>query len=419
MRKHFGLLAMAAVALSVAVQPGLCKTTKITFAGNMYGMAEQRAWFNKVVNDFNKTSTDVKVELVQGIDGQKLAIMSAAGKTPDVVQFDRFQVAYWARAGLFTPLESYLPKSINIKRDFIPATVQEATWKGKLYALPMTTDIRGLFWNKRLLKEAGLDGNRGPRTWAEFNDFAKKLTIKSGDGKIKQAGFVPWDGNWYEYAWTWTFGGDYYNNSTGKPTLNHPKNIEAFKWMGDFVKSIYGTTTMPSKDFIKEGQAMTVQYHGVITNWRKANKTVDQWVWGGEMPHPEGGKNGTWAGGMCYVIPAASKHKAAASKFLAYLAKNEVMDSFYKETKELPPTTKGLADLKSGMELLEQILIAQLPEANHRRPFSDILRNFLSEAQTAVINQRKSPEAALNDAQTNALRQYPSLWKEKVVYSVK
>lgn len=410
------------VTFLISCLPWACsaKPVTITFAGNHYNIPAQNAWFDKIVDKFNRTNGNIKVKLVQGVDAEKLTVLSVAGKAPDIVQFDRYKIAYSARAGLFAPLDSYLPRSINLKRDFIPAAIQESMWKGKIYALPMTSDIRGLFWNKRLFKEAGLDESKGPDSWSELNAYAKKLTIKGANGKLKQAGFIPWTGNWYPYGWIWSFGGDYYNMNTNKPTLDSPKVLEYLRWVSDFAKvTVTPVQAASVKLFQAEGQAMTVEHYGAIVGFRKANKKTDSWIWGGECPHPQGGKNGTWAGGMCYAIPAGSKHKAEAGIFMAYLASNEVMNSFYDLTREWPPTYKALESLNKQMEPLENIFMKQLPIANHRRPFSDVLGEYLFEAESLVVNGKKSPEAAAKEAQTNALRQHPTLWREKVVYKVK
>lgn len=406
----------------VLLVSGLCmaKTVTITFAGNYYNIPAQSSWFKQVVDKFNHSNSEIQVKLIQGIDVEKLTALSVAGKAPDVVQFDRYKIAYSARAGLFAPLESYLPRSVDLKKDFIPAAIQEATWKGRIYALPMTSDIRGLFWNKRLLQEAGLNASLGPTNWSELNAFAKKLTVRDSNNKVKQAGFVPWSGNWYPYGWIWTFGGDYYDMNSNKPTLDNVKVVEYLKWLEDFSKVIITPQQASSvKLFEGEGQAMQVAHYGAIMTFRNANKKVDSWINGGECPHPSNGKNGTWAGGMCYAIPAGSKNKGPAGKFLAYLATTEVMNSFYDLTREWPPTYQALDNLNKQMEPLENTFMKQLKVANHRRPFTDVLGDYLFQAENLVITGKKSPEAAAKEAQTNALRQHPSLWTEKVVYKVK
>jgi multiple sugar transport system substrate-binding protein len=55
-----------------------------------------------------------------------------------------------------------------------PATVaSECTYQGKQYCYPIGTNSIGLFYNKAMLKAAGL---QPPTTWAELQADAKKLT---------------------------------------------------------------------------------------------------------------------------------------------------------------------------------------------------------------------------------------------------
>jgi len=72
------------------------------------------------------------------------------------------------------PVEDYLVQAgVDIealKSKFFDFTVEEASYNGKLYALPFDTDARVLYYNKKLFKEAGLDPNKPPRTISELDD---------------------------------------------------------------------------------------------------------------------------------------------------------------------------------------------------------------------------------------------------------
>src|SRR6476659_5801293 len=42
---------------------------------------------------------------------------------------------------------------------------------GKTWGIPFQRSTIVLYWNKELFKEAGLDANKGPQSWAELKDY--------------------------------------------------------------------------------------------------------------------------------------------------------------------------------------------------------------------------------------------------------
>mgnify|MGYP003694417483 CR=1 FL=1 len=91
---------------------------------------------------------------------------------------------------------------------------------GKYYALPTAVRSLALFWNKTLFKEAGLDPERPPATLDELVDYAKKLTKRSPNGDLLQAGLTidmgGQDHHWLREVLIRQFGGAPYsaNNKT-------------------------------------------------------------------------------------------------------------------------------------------------------------------------------------------------------------
>ncbi len=61
-------------------------------------------------------------------------------------------------------------------KSFFPAFMLNSQTGGKTWGIPFQRSTIVLYWNKEAFKEAGLDPNRPPATWAEQVDYAKKLT---------------------------------------------------------------------------------------------------------------------------------------------------------------------------------------------------------------------------------------------------
>ena len=61
---------------------------------------------------------------------------------------------------------------------FYKAFLQNGQIGGKTWGVPFQRSTVVLYWNKELFKEAGLDPNKAPQTWAKMTSMAQKLTKK-------------------------------------------------------------------------------------------------------------------------------------------------------------------------------------------------------------------------------------------------
>ena len=80
-------------------------------------------------------------------------------------------------------------------KSFFPAFMLNSQTGGKTWGIPFQRSTIVLYWNKEPFKEAGLDPNKPPATWAEQLDYAKKLTKRDASGNVTQWGLeVPSSG---------------------------------------------------------------------------------------------------------------------------------------------------------------------------------------------------------------------------------
>jgi multiple sugar transport system substrate-binding protein len=95
----------------------------------------------------------------------------------------------YAADGSLDPMNPYLTgTSAGLEKWEYPIALQAGVYKGKLYAIPMSMNSYALFYNKQLLKAAGIMSP--PKTLAQlFTDQAKEWVTKSG--RLQQIGFYP------------------------------------------------------------------------------------------------------------------------------------------------------------------------------------------------------------------------------------
>ncbi|HEX7010803.1 MAG TPA: extracellular solute-binding protein, partial [Phycisphaeraceae bacterium] len=100
---------------------------------------------------------------------------------------------------------------------FYRACWEEASWgegvARRVYAIPLSTDVRVLYYNEDLLEKAGLVDASGrarpPANWQELKTYAERLTERDATGRIARLGFAPNYGNSWLYLYGWLNGGQF------------------------------------------------------------------------------------------------------------------------------------------------------------------------------------------------------------------
>jgi multiple sugar transport system substrate-binding protein len=131
----------------------------------------------KINKDYaKKHRLDAKIAPVQGFGIDRFVAEAKKKKsTWDVyVGMTPFvEMAALIQSGAIEPWDKYIPKSVLT--DLIPSIRQEATYQGHIWSFPFLLDIIIQAWNGELVKKAGLDPNKTPKTWDEFIANAKKV----------------------------------------------------------------------------------------------------------------------------------------------------------------------------------------------------------------------------------------------------
>ncbi|MFD2880265.1 extracellular solute-binding protein [Paenibacillus rhizoplanae] len=160
------------------------KKTELTFWGDWGGEGQKQ--FETMVDAFNKSQDKIHVKYVLQQDMiTKFLTAATNGGAPDVLFWDRWRTSLYAPKNVLHPVDEYLTRDGISKDDFYSESLTELSHDNKLYGLPLTVDARALFYNKKLLDEAGL---QPPATWDELEQAAAKLTKWNGD-KLEVAGF--------------------------------------------------------------------------------------------------------------------------------------------------------------------------------------------------------------------------------------
>ena len=171
----------------------------------------------KSVNSFNEHYNGkyfADVEFIPRNDSgggysDKVNASVLSGNLPDVLTVDGPNVAAYAANGIIQPLAELTEEEKGIYLDSI---IEQGTFNDKLYALGAMESSVGLYYNKAILREAGIEvpeaGN--PWTFSEFLDILERLKpiMEEKNGYALDMTFPVGEATIYYYApFIWANGG--------------------------------------------------------------------------------------------------------------------------------------------------------------------------------------------------------------------
>jgi len=255
----------------------------------------------------------------------------------DTMSVDVIWTAEFAAKGFLTPLEGSLKIDTS---PLLKATVVSATYGGKLYAAPQTSDGGLLYYRKDLVKTP-------PKTWDEMMSdcsIARKNHIDCYAGQ-----FAKYEGltvNAAEAINSW--GGTIVGKDGKTPTVDSPQAAEG---LGKLVAA-YKDGNIPKQAITYQEEQGRISFEAgkllFLRNWpyvyglastegsSKVKKTF------GMAPLP--GKDGPGAsslGGHNLAISAYSTHKATAVDWIKFL-ESEDRQKFFITTGSLAPVIVSL-----------------------------------------------------------------------------
>jgi sn-glycerol 3-phosphate transport system substrate-binding protein len=177
----------------------------------------------ELIDRFNTQQSAVKATAVYtgSYDDTSLKTRAAinAGKPPGAVIMSANFVREYVINGDVDPFDPIIEKDGKTASDFFdlfwPALKPNAMIDGKVYGIPYQNSTPLMYYAVDAFKDAGLDPDKPPATWAEWIEAAKKLTKGGGDRwGINFPCTYDYCG-WLTSAFVMQNGGQYYNHDYG------------------------------------------------------------------------------------------------------------------------------------------------------------------------------------------------------------
>lgn len=344
---------------------------------------------NAAIAEFEKANPDIKVKRTTFAfaDLSKSILQgSVGGQVPDVAVVDVVDNQNFASLGMLKDLSN---DGIN-KSDFFEGPWSSVVYEGKTYGIPLNSNNLALYYNKQMLKDAGVEV---PTDWASLKEVAKKTT--KGDVKGIAISAVKSESATFQVLpFVWQTGGDLKDYATsGATALAYLRGLIDDGSMSEAVTNY--TQEDARTQFITGKSAMMIN-----GPWELATLTKDaQFDWD-VAPLPKDKRAATSMGGENVVVMNGAKQSDAAVKLAKYLTSAEGAKIYCDGSGQLSsrPDLKG--KLKLSEDAKNKVFESQLADAHARAygkdypKISEAIQLSMQEALTGA----STPEAAAKKA---------------------
>ncbi|MCM3728661.1 sugar ABC transporter substrate-binding protein [Neobacillus cucumis] len=379
--KKFLALSMAVVLLLGILSA--CGSKESSSSGSDGGVVKLTLWhpkgdtsdaYTKIIKEFNqKYKGKIEAEMTFIPRGNKYAYedkVSAAATSntlPDLVAMDGPNVANYADSGIIQPIDGL----VENQDDFVKSIITQGTYNGKLYTVGATESTVALFYNKKMLADAGIQPPtklEDAWTWDQFYEAAKKLTDKK-----KGIYGVNWTldyGEWIIYfsgPTVWSNGGNFIakDGSKAEGYVNGPKAVEALKYLQKFTKE--GLVNLqPKPTEFEEGKAAMMLMGS--WEWRKLQDYPNT-EWGiTYYPKSNSGEQVSPSGDWNWGISKDTKHKKEAATLLNFILNKDNVIKLAKADNKPAARMSSFEAMTEWNEAPLNILKDQVLKTAHPRP---------------------------------------------------
>ena len=200
---------------------------------------ERTETLKSIVAKFEAENPGTKVEIISlpwGEAFQKFATMVSAGEVPDVMEMPDTWLSLYANNGMLESLEPYLAKWEHTPGLTARALELGRDIKDTAYMLPYGFYLRAMFYNKKLLAEAGVA--EPPKTLDEFAEASKKVSALPGKYGYCLRGGPGGLNGWVMFGASMA-GDNKFFNEDGTSTFNSEGWVKGLTFLIDLYKNGY------------------------------------------------------------------------------------------------------------------------------------------------------------------------------------
>jgi multiple sugar transport system substrate-binding protein len=323
----------------------------------------------------------------------KFGTAVAGGEAPDVVAIDLIYLPAFASANQMTDITDSAHK-LPFFSTLSPSHVRLATYNGRLYGVPFSAEGSVLLYNKGLFRQAGLNPNAPPTTWAQIEADAKKITdLGHGIHGFYFAGSCAGCNAFTYLPLIWASGGDVLSADGKTATITSSAPVRqalAFYrrlWVENLIpagaKVDSGTNFLTAFTTGKVGMAGSGAFSiGILKNqYPKIDFGLTY------LPGMTGGWS-SFAGGDTIGIPKGSAHVQEAWNFITWCLSPDVQVNIFAKNGSIPVRTDLAVNKYSKLD--PRFVVTANAMAHGRTPYSVHYNELFNDANgpwLAMIQQ--------------------------------
>jgi multiple sugar transport system substrate-binding protein len=332
---------------------GNSKKITIRFWNGFTGPDGARAL--SLVRAFNAANPNIEVRMQRiewGTYYNKLFVAGIAGRAPEVFVLHTQSLRRFAGAGFVRPIDDLVARDFPVT-DLNTNIWQAASLDGKHCGLPIDVHMLGLYYNRKLLREAGIA--KPPTNREEFVAALKAITKGEGDNRVW--GFALSNPSSTIFSLMRQFGGELFTPDESRCLLNTPANAAALQFWIDLIrtdKTIPAPETLDSWVAFRQGRVgMTANGIFMLPDLQK-QKDLD--FAGAPMPRI-GEKPATWASSHTFCLKSGmdDERTDAAWRFCRFYSDNSLEWAAAGQV----PARRSLRESKAFHEMPVQSAFAQ------------------------------------------------------------
>ena len=416
------LKALAASTIAAALPAHAQEPVELTFYYPVAVGGPVTKTIDQMAADFEKENPGIKVKPVYSGTYQESIVKALtafkSGQPPHIAVLLSTDMFTLIDEDAIVPIDGLATSADDRKwlGGFFDSFMMNSRTGGKTWGVPFQRSTIVLYWNKELFREAGLDPDRGPASWDQMVEYAKKLTKTDASGNVTQWGVkIPSSGfpYWLFQGLTTPNGALLMNEAGTETYFDKPEVIEALQYWVDLSAKHkvmpggvieWGTTP---KDFFEKKAAMIWTTTGNLTNIR----TNAGFPFGVAMLPEKKRRGSPTGGGNFYIFKKTSpEERAAALKFAKWAtapqraAQWSIATGYVAVTPaawETPEMKKYVQEVPQATVARDQLQfsVAELSTHDNQR-----VTKALNDGLQAALTGSKSPADAMKDAQREAAR---------------
>lgn len=337
-------LFLASAASTAALAAGSAQAVEIEYW--QYFFDARVTAMEQLIENFEAANPDITVAMTTFPYADyrtKVAAAIPAGEGPDVVQLFYGWLNDYVAEDLIQPLPAEVFPPAEIDETYFPMVQAMKAEDGSAYwALPTAVRSLALFYNERLMEEAGIE--EPPATLDELVEAARAMTKVDGAGNITQvgltAGMTAQDHHWWREVLVRQFGGEPYVDDYRTVNYNDEAGLQALEFYAGLALdenpvTVIGFMDEPQAAFRAGRAGLHIDGSfriGALEESRGLNWGVT------ELPAGPDGTRSNYASYWVNAITSKAEGEKydAAVKFMDYIVSDEAMQIWLDVVGELP-----------------------------------------------------------------------------------